>query len=98
MTWRLDISTLADGQRALVLDAGIPDDAPVDVREGLARRALVNRGQACPCGARAVLPNRAERRRNWGQVLRVAVWHESDCPAGDEALLAALAEWREGRR
>ncbi len=94
---RLDLVMIA-GERAAVLDSSIPDDAPPAVREGLARRAIVNRGGTCPCGARAVLPNRAERRRNRGQVLRVAVWHEPGCPAGDEALLAALAAWREGRR
>ena len=95
MNARLQVLTLS-GEQTLVLDAEIPDDAPDIVREGMARRALVNRGQACPCGARSVLPNRAERRRNRGRVIPVVVMHDTDCPAGDTVLLPAL--WRGGAR
>ena len=93
---RADVVTLDDA-RALVVDASIPDDAPAMVREGLARRAIVNRGGTCPCGARAALPNRAERRRSRGAVLQVLVEHEADCPAGTEVILPALRVWERGQ-
>jgi acyl-CoA reductase-like NAD-dependent aldehyde dehydrogenase len=75
--------THLDGEPALVVDAEIPDTAPAAVKEGLARRAAVNAGGTCPCGARAILPNRAARRRaaRTGQLLHITVSHEPDCPA-----------------
>ncbi len=85
---RLDVVTLPNGRRALVVDSPIPDDVPEVVREGLARRAVVNRGGICPCGARPSLPNRAARRR--GRVVRVLVEHEPDCPAADARITEAL--------
>ncbi len=85
---RVDVVTLSDGRRALVVDSPIPDDVPEAVREGLARRAVVNRGGICPCGARLALPNRAARRR--GRVVRVLVEHELDCPAADDRITEAL--------
>jgi hypothetical protein len=75
--------TRLDGERALVLDTEIPDSAPETIKEGLARRAAVNAAGVCPCGARAVLPNRATRRQaaRSGAMLQVTVEHENDCPA-----------------
>ncbi len=91
------ITTLPDGTRAMILEAAIPDDAPQQVREGLARRAIVSRGGACPCGARMVLPSRAQRRksRNTGRPMVALIEHEDDCPAVTEALVAAVRAWRE---
>lgn len=92
-------ATLPDGTLALVVEPVIPDDAPLAVREGIARRHLVNSGRACPCGARVALPNRAARRARRGSppVVRVPVEHAVDCPAGDDALTAALDAWQGGR-
>lgn len=86
--------TLPDGTRALVVGYMPPEDAPPLIREGLARRAIVNSGGTCPCGAAATLPNRAERRRaqREGHVIRAEVEHEAGCPAADETLRAALRE------
>ncbi len=80
--YRVRLATL-HGERALILETEIPDDAPTDVKEGLARRAAVNAGGVCPCGARAILPNRAIRRRatRAGQAIQVTVPHELDCLA-----------------
>lgn len=91
--------TLPDGRRALVIDTVIPDDAPQVVREGLARRAVVNGGGDCPCGAGWPRPNREQRRRlkEPGSVLKVDVVHAGDCPAGTEVLLAAVREWQATR-
>ncbi len=71
------------GERILVLDLDIPDCAPDTIKEGLSRRAIVNAGGTCPCGAQAILPNRAERRRaaRLGYVIEVEVQHEPECPA-----------------
>jgi acyl-CoA reductase-like NAD-dependent aldehyde dehydrogenase len=75
--------TTLQGERALILETEIPDDAPAEIKEGLARRAAVNAGGVCPCGARAILPNRAARRRatRARQAIQVTVPHEPDCLA-----------------
>jgi hypothetical protein len=75
--------TQLDGERVAVLDIEIPDDAPAEIKEGLARRQVVNEGGTCPCGARMILPNRAARRRaaRTGQPIAVDVEHERNCPA-----------------
>ncbi|MGC5583035.1 hypothetical protein [Ornithinimicrobium sp. W1665] len=88
------VETLQDGTRALVVGWEVPEDAPLAVREGLARRAITNSGRPCPCGAVATLPSRAERRRanRAGVVLRRAVLHEDDCPAADDNLAQALVD------
>ena len=92
--------TLPDGRRALVIDSIIPDDAPELVREGLARRAIVNGGGDCPCGATWPRPNRAQRRHleHPGALLRVDVEHGHDCPATTEALVSAVRAWQEVSR
>lgn len=74
------------GLRALVLTSDIPDDAPAEVREGLARRHLVMTTGRCPCGAELRVPENIEP----GSVTWVAVVHEDDCPANDERLTAAI--------
>lgn len=98
MSMRLRIVD-ADGRRVAILDAEPPDDAPPEVREGFARRALVNGGGRCPCGATWVMPSRAARRAAAGrhQPARVLIRHEPDCPAADEQLLAAIHRWKETR-
>jgi hypothetical protein len=76
-------TTTLQGERTLIVETEIPDNAPADVKEGLARRAAVNAGGVCPCGARAVLPNRAARRRatRARKAIEVTVPHEPDCLA-----------------
>lgn len=74
-----------------------PDDAPLDVREGIARRRLVMLTGQCPCGARRTLPNRAQRRalrRSGAPVWHLDVRHADDCPATDAAL--ARYGWTSG--
>ncbi len=82
------------GRTAIVLPV-VPEDAPLDVREGIARRRAVMLYGECPCGARRVLPNRAERRRlaRAGEVGLVEVGHEDGCPAITEALVKASRRW-----
>jgi|GEM_PF-4101947 len=96
---RLRTATLPDGRRALVLDCEIPDTAPELIREGLARRSIVNSGGTCPCGARWPRPNRAQRRRmkEPGKVTYLQVEHEVDCPAGNEILVPLIRAWEAGR-
>lgn len=86
---------LPDGTRALIVDYVVPDDAPPDIREGLARRSLVNSGYQCPCGARMHPPSRASRRRakRAGKALQGTAEHEADCPAGEEILVPRLRAW-----
>ena len=85
-------AVLPDGTRALIVDSIIPDDAPELVREGLARRAIVNGGGTCPCGAVRERPNRAERRK--GAVTRLDVVHEDDCAAGNANLVPLVEAWQ----
>ena len=79
------------GRVAYVLPV-VPESAPAEAREGLARRRVVAHTGQCPCGARMVLPNRADRRasRRSGTVRHVTVEHEDDCPARDDRLLFLL--------
>ncbi|GAA1106814.1 hypothetical protein GCM10009629_58030 [Pseudonocardia alni] len=83
-------------ERAVVIAPTIREAYPAEVREGLARRRVVQTGGTCPCGARMVLPNRAARRRaaRLGEPGRAVAHHTADCPATDENLAAA----RVGRR
>ena len=91
----LDVTlALINSAKALVVLLPIPDDAPPRIREGLARRNLVNCGGTCPCGAVATLPNRRERRRG---ILDIRVEHEDGCPAIDSTLRRALALWQATR-
>lgn len=95
---RMRTAVLPDGTRALVVDCEIPDDAPAEIREGLARRALSNSGQTCPCGARWPLPNREQRRRmKEPGVTYLQVEHENDCPAGNEILIPLIRAWEATR-
>jgi hypothetical protein len=85
------ISAEVDGDRAGLVLPTIPDDAPALVREGLARRRITAATGHCPCGARVVWPNRAERRaaQRTGRALRVTVVHDDECPATNENLIKA---------
>jgi hypothetical protein len=75
--------TVMQGERVVILESEIPDNAPPDLKEGLSRRAIVNAGGTCPCGARMILPNRAARRRatRQGHAIEVTIQHEPDCLA-----------------
>jgi hypothetical protein len=92
---RLRVTTLPSGERAAIIESVIPEDGPPELREGLARRALVNQGGDCPCGATIVLPNRARRRAaaRAGIPLEIEVRHEVDCPASTRNIVAAAARW-----
>jgi hypothetical protein len=83
------------GMRAAVVLLPVPEDAPPELREGLARRNIVNTGGTCPCGARLTL-NRAQRRAvaRGGAMVPVQIEHEDDCPATDEALRPEIEHWR----
>jgi len=90
-----------NGVRAALILPTIPDDAPHDVREGVARRRIIMTTGECPCGGRFTGPNRETRRailrdqRNGTPDLwHATVYHEDNCPALDETLLAAIARWR----
>ena len=67
----------------MILETEIPDNAPEAIKEGLSRRAIVNGGGTCPCGAKLILPNRAARRRaaRAGLAIEVTVPHEPGCLA-----------------
>jgi len=76
-------------KRGALLTVEIPDDAPPALREGLARRRLVATTGRCPCGAVLELPDLVP-----GALTVAAVEHEPDCPATDEAIAEAMAEWQ----
>jgi hypothetical protein len=75
--------TTMQGERVVILETQIPDRAPSAIKEGLSRRAIVNAGGVCPCGARMILPNPAARRRatRLRYAIEVTVQHEPDCLA-----------------
>jgi hypothetical protein len=77
-------------KRVAILTPEIPEDAPPALREGLARRTLVATTGRCPCGAELVLPSEITP----GAVTVVAVEHEADCPANDEAIAHAVLGWK----
>ncbi len=85
----------ADGQLVGYVLPSIPDDAPEDVREGLARRRISAVQGRCPCGAVVTMPNRQQRRHaaRTRTSLRILVEHEDACPAVDRMLEAALGRW-----
>lgn len=92
---RVRLVTLPTGDCALVIDTEPPDDAPQAVREGFARRGIVNGGDVCPCGARmahAALVSAIEA----GGIGSLPVEHAGTCPGADDALRAALAAWMGG--
>lgn len=85
------------GVRTAIVVPAIPDDAPPEVREGIARRRILYVTGECPCGARLRL-DRATRRAaarsrkagRPGMVTHQRVEHEDGCPAVDETLTAAM--------
>jgi len=68
--------------RALVITEEIADDADAAEKERVARRRLVATTGRCPCGATLALPDELSP----GTVTIVAVEHEPDCPAANEAI------------
>ena len=71
-------------ERTVLLVVPVVDEADSPrAREGIARRRLVALTGACPCGAMAIMPNRAQRRagRRAGDPSVVMVDHKSGCPA-----------------
>ena len=90
------LSWSRDGEAVLSIVPPIPEDAPPTIREGIARRRLVATGKPCPCGARPLRPNRAQRRRaaKTSRVTTVYIVHENGCPAVTETLTAAIARWK----
>jgi hypothetical protein len=97
--WRRD-GPVVDGETGEVVGfvlTDIPEDAPHDVREGFARRKLAALEGACPCGARLLLGNRAQRReaartgRCPAGVARIE--HAAPCPASELVLAEAIAAW-----
>lgn len=83
------------GERIMLVDTEIPDDGPQELREGLARRAIVNAGGVCPCGAKFLMPSRATRRaaQRRGEIISITVEHEVGCPAATEFLVQSARRW-----
>lgn len=78
---------LADGRRALAVLPVVPEAAPYQVREGIARRRITALTGVCPCGARVdytAVTVAAEV---------VEVQHERLCPAQTARLVKAIRRW-----
>lgn len=89
-----------DGHDVVAVVPTLNEDLPALIREGIARRRLMAAGHPCPCGAAAIQLNRALRRemaarqrRGHAEPIRVAIEHERDCPASDEAIDALAARY-----
>lgn len=93
------LRVLSDGHEVWMRDKTMfvippapPEDAPLSLREGLARRRIATLTERCPCGAR--------RGRPWlGEdgYQHASFWHEDGCPAGDERLGDAYDAWKAAR-
>jgi hypothetical protein len=70
----------------------VPEDAPPEVREGIARRRLTALTGRCPCGAEAPLPIPANVPA--GVVSQPVIRHEDDCLAVDRVLVSHLRRWQ----
>lgn len=76
----------------------ITEETPPELREALARRALIIQTGECPCGGRLnfedaclVAAHRGVLGRGYGvQTYRVPSRHAADCPASDANLTALL--------
>jgi hypothetical protein len=82
-------ATTLFGLPVIVEKFDLSDDLPCDLKEALARRQIVSAGGTCPCGARAIPPNRAARRRavRRGQPVIVSeVHHADECLAAFKGL------------
>ncbi len=91
---------LPDGRRAMFVLPVIPEDAPADIREGLARRRLAALTGQCPCGAEDPSLSRQQRRARARQrakatttALRAVFEHEYGCLAQDAVLIPLLRCW-----
>ncbi len=80
--------TLPDGRRAAGLLPVIPEDAPYQIREGIARRRITATTGVCPCGAIFDVGSPAV-----GEHVTVAVEHEDGCPAITTTLAKAVRRW-----
>ncbi|GAA2389136.1 hypothetical protein GCM10010420_10830 [Streptomyces glaucosporus] len=82
---KFDLSvTVINGQKALIVQPAIPDDAPQEVKNALATRREANATGVCPaCGAVWTRPSRAERREaaRRGDPVHLRMEHEDDCSA-----------------
>jgi hypothetical protein len=86
----------ATGTRVEIdLPIAVPEDAPPQLREGIARRRLVEIEGRCPCGARVSQPPRRERRRaaRAGDPLVSVIRHRSNCPADARTYDRLMADW-----
>lgn len=79
-----------DGLPVLIAAPVVAEADPPRVREGIARRRALALTGACPCGAVAVMPSRAQRRAalraarragHTGVSVVVDVDHAPGCPA-----------------
>lgn len=73
---------------AIYVGVDLPDDAPAELKEGIARRRITVLTGCCPCGATPELDIVTE----WGE--RWTAWHEPGCPARDDRMGELLSEWR----
>lgn len=67
----------------------IPDGAPYQVREGIARRRITTVTGTCPCGARLDYTSATR-----GRVVDAEVQHDRLCPALTTRLEKAIRRWQ----
>lgn len=103
ITYEHIVQDLPGGRRALYVLPAIPDDAPDQIREALARRRIAAIEGTCPCGADSPEWTRQQRRarerakaKQAGRLTRATFEHEADCPAGDQILIPLLQAWIDG--
>lgn len=66
----------------------IPDGAPADVSEGLARHRIAATSGTCPCGAVTDYGDAEPGSAGVGEI-----WHNRECPGDPDRLAEALARW-----
>ena len=82
-----------DGVLMRVWLAVVPEDAPADVREAIARVNLVRLRFRCPCGVEQRWTDDDLVRIGRGETMPFTE-HGSDCVADRERFLAAFKRWQ----
>ncbi len=91
-----------DGNRVLYIVPVIPEEAPPEIREGLARRRIATLDGTCPCGSSTIRLTRQQRRarqrrmEKGGNLIRGVFEHATDCPAADHRIFPLLRAWLAG--
>jgi len=73
-------------RHVVIMGVEIPEDAPSELKDALARRNRASLTGVCECGARAQLANGGSA--DIDGIVQAVIEHENGCPASDAAIEA----------